>query len=130
MKLIVLLLLATLSVGTAHAGCSEELLARRNGVEYYIGDHTCSAPELRLEISDGERKPQTFAFLSQCMWTKSGFRCKGTGVTPLAGAAYERIRVTNTPDACGNGFTEQYRCVSGCKGALVPKVFRIEPYEC
>ena len=123
-----------LACGAANAGCDEELFGKRRGIEYYIGDEACGLPETRLIISKPGRRyyevGQSFSFLGQCSWTASGFACRTSGATALAGTTYKRVRIPGRQDACGNKLLEQYHCVSGCRHGRAPKVFSISPYEC
>jgi hypothetical protein len=134
---------ALLASGAGHAGCSEVLSGRSSTHEVTINDGGCEFGKLMIGVEVlRSAKPQPaavarssapgmVAFDSQCQWTpdgRAGFACGADGATVLAGATYRRV--PGRKKVCGDPRWPVYQCTQGCSQPGVPRVLRIDPYEC
>lgn len=135
---------ALLLSGAAHAGCSEVWSGRSSTHEVTatVTDGGCEYDKLMIGVNSlrpaklppGSAQavaPGMVAFDSQCQLAPdlvSSFACRTDGSTVLAGASYRRVPGRNK--VCGDPRWPVYQCVQGCSQPGVPRVLRIEPYEC
>jgi hypothetical protein len=116
-------------VGSA---CIDSFVGQTSKYQVVMGDFDCSFPEdmiFRLEKSPThEVLPiDPVPFSSQCTATKSGFTCRASGKTVLAGTKYKAVR---GPNSCGVVVWPNFKCVEGCKQAGVPAYLKSTPYDC
>jgi len=118
-----------LASGTAHAGCSQIASARTDTVLIDIGSGGCATDEDMIVFATKKPAEAEYSklsdgvpFLKECSLTKTGFKCRPDGSTPLAGATYKKVKFGRSGNACDTDgeLGEKYVCVAGCSRPGVP----------
>jgi hypothetical protein len=116
----------------AGSACTDSFVGQASNYQVVMGDFGCTFSEdmiFRLEKSaTHEVLPiDPVPFSSQCTATKSGFTCRASGKTVLAGTKYKAVR---GPNSCGVVVWPNFKCVEGCKKGGVPAYLKSTPYDC
>ena len=116
----------------ASNACTDSFVGQASNYQVVMGDFGCTFSEdmiFRFEkFQSNEDVPiDPIPFSSQCTTTKSGFYCRASGKTVLAGTKYKAVR---GPNSCGVVVWPSFKCVEGCKQAGVPAYLKNTPYDC
>ena len=115
-----------------YASCGEQaaiLDSQKAWIYIDCDEHDVPMINFALKENGKRGEQKSVPFLSECSLTKTGFKCHANGITPLAGATFEKIMFGRSNNSCAEPeeLGAKFVCVKGCTNPKLPHDQQIIP---